>query len=87
VLITTRERGWTEIAALVEVDVLARPESVVILQDRVTGLAAADADRLAAELGDLPLAVTQAAAFMVETDMAAAEYLGLLRTRAAQLLA
>ena len=47
----------------------------------------ADADRLAAELGDLPLAIAQAAGFMAETGMAADEYLGLLRTRAGQLLA
>ena len=39
VLITSRERGWAEIAAPVEVDVLARAESVAILQARVTGLA------------------------------------------------
>ena len=86
VLITSRERGWAEVAAPVEVDVLARAESVAILQDRVAGLAEADADRLAAELGDLPLAIAQAAGFMAETGMAAAEYLGLLRTRAGQLL-
>ena len=87
VLITTREQGWTEIAAPVEVDVLARPESVAILQARVTRLGAADADRLAEEPVDLPLAIAQAAAFMAETDMAADEYLGLLQTRAGQLLA
>ena len=87
VLITSRERGWAEIAAPVEVDVLARAESVAILQARVTGLSEADADRLAAELGDLPLAIAQAAGFMAETGMPAAEYLGLLRTRAGQLLA
>ena len=86
VLITTRERGWDEIAVPVEVDVLARAESVAILQGRVTGLSGADADRLAAELGDLPLAVAQAAGFMAETGMPAAQYLGLLRTRAGQLL-
>ena len=86
VLITSRERGWAEIAAPVEVDVLARAESVAILQDRVAGLAGADAERLAAELGDLPLAIAQAAGFMAETGMAAAEYLDLLRTRAGQLL-
>ena len=45
-----------------------------------------DADRLAAELGDLPLAIAQAAGFMAETGMAAAEYMDLLRTRAGQLL-
>jgi hypothetical protein len=87
VLITTRERRWDEIAAPVEVDVLARSESAAILQARVTGLSEADADRLAAELGDLPLAIAQAAGFMAETGMPAAEYLGLLRTRAEQLLA
>ena len=86
VLITTRASGWAEVAAPVEVDVLARAESVAILQNRVAGLAGADAGRLAAELGDLPLAVTQAAGFMAETGMAAEEYLDLLRTRAGQLL-
>jgi transcriptional regulator with XRE-family HTH domain len=87
VLITSRERGWAEIAVPVEVDVLARAESVAILQHRVTGLTGDDADRLAAELGDLPLAVTQAAGFMADTGTPAGEYLGLLQTRAGQLLA
>jgi tetratricopeptide repeat protein len=50
------------------------------------GLGAADADRLADQLGDLPLAIAQAAAFMAETGMAAAQYLALLRKRAGQLL-
>jgi len=86
VLITSRERGWDEIAEPVEVAVLARPESVAILQKGVSGLTGADADRLAAELGDLPLAIAQAAGFMAATGMEAAEYLGLLQTRARQLL-
>ena len=87
VLITSRERHWAQIAVPVEVDVLARPESVAILQDRVAGLGAADADLLADQLGDLPLGIAQAAGFMAETGMPAAQYLGLLRTRAGQLLA
>ena len=87
VLITSRQRGWDEVAAPVEVDVLARAESVAILQARVTVLSGADADRLAAELGDLPLAIAQAAGFMADTGMAADEFLVLLRTRAGQLLA
>ena len=45
---------------------LARAESVAILLARVPGLTGADADRLAAELGDLPLAIAQAAGFMAE---------------------
>jgi hypothetical protein len=86
VLITSWERKWAEVAAPVEVDVLARAESVAILRDRVAGLSVPDADRLADELGDLPLAVAQAAGFMAETGMAVARYLDLLRIRAGQLL-
>ena len=83
VLITSREPGWTELAAPVEVDVLARAESVALLQARVAGLGEPDADRLAAALGDLPLALAQAAGFMAGTGTPAREYLGLLQSRAA----
>jgi hypothetical protein len=87
VLITSRERAWAEIAAHIEVDVLARRESVAILQGRLKGLKDADADKLAVQLGDLPLAVAPAAGFMAETGMPATEYLNLLVTRAGPLLA
>jgi tetratricopeptide (TPR) repeat protein len=86
VLITSRARGWAETAVPVEVDVLARPESVALLQARVSGLSAADAGRLASRLGDLPLALAQAGGFMAETGTPAPQYLGLLATRAGQLL-
>jgi hypothetical protein len=86
VLITSREHQWAQIAAAVDVDVLARTESVAILQGRVPGIRAAEADRLAEQLGDLPLAVAQAGGFMAETGMPATEYLGLLRIRAGHLL-
>ena len=86
VLITSRERAWAEIAVPVEVDVLARAESAAILRSRVAGLSEPDADRLAAQLGDLPLAVAQAAGFIAETGLSAAQYLELLRTQAGQLL-
>jgi TIR domain/Tetratricopeptide repeat/NB-ARC domain len=86
VLITSREHGWTEVAAPVEVDVLARAESVALLRDRVSGLAEDDADRLADELGDLPLAIAQAAGYLAGTGISTAEYLDLLHTRAGQIL-
>ena len=86
VLITSRERHWAQIAVPVEVDVLARAESVAILQDRVAGLGEDDADHLADQLGDLPLGIAQAAGFMAETAMPAAQYLDVLQTRAGQLL-
>ncbi len=87
VLVTSRQRGWDEIAAPVEVDVLARADSVAILQARVTALSGADARWLAAQLGDLPLAIAQAAGFMADTGMTVDEFLVLLQTRAGQLLA
>ena len=86
VLITTREHGWDEIATSIEVDVLARPESITFLRSRVAEFGEADADMLAAELGDLPLALAQAAAFMADTGTPATAYLDLLRTRAAEVL-
>jgi hypothetical protein len=52
----------------------------------VAGLSEADANRLAGQLGDLPLAIAQAAGFMAETGMTAREYLALLQTRAGLLL-
>ena len=86
VLITSRERRWSQVAVPVEVDVLARSESVAIFQDRVGGLSDGDADKLAAQLGDLPLAIVQTAGFMADTGTMAAQFLELLRTQAGQLL-
>ncbi len=85
VLITSRARGWAEMAVPVQVDVLARGESVAILRDRA-GLPEEDADGVAAALGDLPLALAQAAGYLTETGMRAGEYAALVGSRAAELL-
>ncbi len=87
VLITSRERKWAEIAVPVEVDVLARTESVALLHNRVAGLSDADAGQLAGQLGDLPLALAEAGGFIAETGMPVAQYRRLLATQAGQLLA
>ena len=86
VLITSRAQGWDEVAVPVEVDVLARAESVAMLVNRVPGLGEAEAGRVAAALGDLPLALAQAAGYMTGTGTPAAEYLELLAARAGQVL-
>jgi tetratricopeptide (TPR) repeat protein len=86
VLITSRARDWTELAVPVVVDVLAREESVGILRARVRGLDDPGADAVAAALGDLPLAVAQAAGFMASTGMPAGEYLSALARQAAEIL-
>ena len=86
VIITSRSQDWPELAAPVPVDVLPRPESVELLRARVPGITMADAEMLAGALGDLPLALAQAAAFLAGTRMPAAAYTQLLKERAAALL-
>ena len=86
VLITSRAQDWAEVAVPVELNVLARAESVAILQNRVPGLDGADAGRVAQALGDLPLALAQTAGYMAGTGTPAGEYLDLLAARAAQVL-
>jgi TIR domain/NB-ARC domain len=85
-LITSRNPAWGELAARVEIDVLPRPESVELIHVFRPGVEEAQADRLAEALGDLPLALAQAAGFLTETGMPIDHYLRLLKTRAEELL-
>jgi hypothetical protein len=85
-LITSRHPGWGELAARVEIDVLRRVESVELIRVPQPSVTETEADRLADALGDLPLALAQAAGFLTETGMPTAQYLSLLNTRAAELL-
>jgi len=78
VLITSRNRGWSSVAQMIEVDVFERDESIALLRRRLPQISQTDADRLADRLGDLPLALEQAAAWQVATAMTAREYLDLL---------
>jgi hypothetical protein len=61
--------------------VLSRPEAVTLLRRRVPGLIDDQADALAELLGDLPLALEQAAAYLNQTQLPPADYLHLLTTR------
>jgi tetratricopeptide (TPR) repeat protein len=89
VVITSRNRSWSTVGATktIEIDVFSRDESVQLLLGRGLNLSAGDADRLADKLGDLPLALEQAAAYQVETGISAAEYLRLLDSHLDVLLA
>jgi len=86
VLITSRSHGWEEVAVPVEIGLLARSESITILRSRVRGLTESEAGQVASAVGDLPLAVAQAAGYLAETRMPAAEYVSLLEERAAEML-
>ena len=87
VLITSRNHRWEDVVEAVPVDVFARAESIAFLNKRVRrAIAPEDADRLADQLGDLPLALEQAGALQAETGMAVDEYIELLNAHASQLL-
>jgi hypothetical protein len=86
VLVTSRSGGWEEAAVPVEVDVMSRGEAVALLRRRAPGLDEADADLIAATVGDLPLALAQAGAYLAGTAIPAGDYAGLVRDRAAEIL-
>jgi len=86
VLVTSRDTRWASRARSLEVAVFTRPESMELLQRRNESLSNDEADRLAEALGDLPLAIEQAATWRVETGMPADEYLELLETKIGELM-
>ncbi|MFJ9628326.1 FxSxx-COOH system tetratricopeptide repeat protein [Streptomyces sp. NPDC101175] len=86
VLITSRNPQWEDIAGCLEVDVFERAESVALLNKRGPELSPQDADLLAEALGDLPLAIEQAAAWRAQTGMPAQEYLRLFNEKRSDLL-
>jgi hypothetical protein len=86
VLITTRNADWLDAGRAVNVDVLPRSDSIALLQSRST-ISFDEADRLADRLGDLPLALEQAAALRDATDISVADYLAQLDRQASIVLA
>ncbi|PKK83050.1 MAG: hypothetical protein CVT49_10475 [candidate division Zixibacteria bacterium HGW-Zixibacteria-1] len=85
VIITSRHHAWRGVAEPLEVQVLERSEAVDFLIKRSGLDDKPGADKLANELGDLPLALEQAAAYIEETDINYADYLELFKTRRKEL--
>ncbi len=85
VVITSRNPAWRRLARPVTVTPLARTESVRYVVER-TGDLAAEADALADLLGDLPLALEQACAYIEQTGMSVPDYVQLFRERRDSLL-
>ncbi|MFC9621252.1 FxSxx-COOH system tetratricopeptide repeat protein [Streptomyces sp. NPDC056930] len=81
VIVTTRLRGWSSRAGVIDLDVFTRREAVELLTRRVCGMTTVVADRIAEHLGDLPLALEQAAGYMDYNHTAPEEYLALLTSR------
>lgn len=87
ILVTSRNPLWGEIGGRTPVDVLDRDESLAFLRSRMPTLDDDVGDRLAAELGDLPLAMAQAVAYLEATDIDPAEYLDQFSRRRSAFLA
>ena len=86
VLITTQNQHWPPGQAL-DVPVLDPGVAADFLVNRTGDADRAAAGELAAELGGLPLALEQAAAYMQATGTTLARYLPMFRARQADLLA
>jgi tetratricopeptide (TPR) repeat protein len=87
VLITSRNHEWAPLVDTMALDVFERAESIQFLLKRAPkGLTSENANRLADGLGDLPLALVQAAAVIYEGGMAVDEYLRQLHDRIARIL-
>jgi tetratricopeptide (TPR) repeat protein len=86
VLITSRNQTWSGFAQTFPVGEFTREESISLIQRRGRGISEADADQLAERLGDLPIAIEQAAAWQAESGMPVQRYLTLLGERMSTLL-
>ena len=86
VLVTSRSRGWHQLVSTVDVDVMSRVEAVTLLRLSIPTIDDDVANDIAELLGDLPLAVEQAAGYLAATDLPSVDFVRLLRTRADELL-
>jgi cellulose biosynthesis protein BcsQ len=87
VIVTSRSPIWGRDGQLIEVEPFGRHESVELLRLRLPALSAADADRVAERLGDLPLAIEQAGSWLAATGMPVDRYLRLVEHQLSRMLA
>ncbi|QKV74883.1 FxSxx-COOH system tetratricopeptide repeat protein [Amycolatopsis sp. Hca4] len=85
VLITSRDSAWTPPAAVLRVSGFTRAQSKSLLGERIDARPD-ELDELARALGDLPLAVAQATAFLRGSTLQVEHYRALLTTRASEIL-
>ncbi|OEJ25052.1 ATP-binding protein [Streptomyces agglomeratus] len=78
-IVTSRNRGWGEHTDVLDVPSFDRAESTGYLMRRAPHVTSAQADEVAAEFGDVPLSLVQAASLLGETRMEVPEYLRMVR--------
>jgi hypothetical protein len=66
---------------MIDLDILQRADSVALLHRRLPAIGDEQADWLGELLGDLPLALEQAAAYLRTTGLPIDDYLAMLHTR------
>ncbi|MEU6853261.1 FxSxx-COOH system tetratricopeptide repeat protein [Actinacidiphila alni] len=86
VLLTSRNQNWSQLGNSLEVDVFKREESVEHLLRRAPHIGREGAGQVAAAVGDLPLAVEQAGAWLAETPTTVEDYLKELKDQATRVL-
>ncbi|WP_432986351.1 FxSxx-COOH system tetratricopeptide repeat protein [Dactylosporangium sp. CA-233914] len=74
VLITSRNPRWADVGRVIEVGAFTRAESVLLLRRRSPSISSTQAHTLAVRLGDVPMAMEQAAATQNATGWAAGDY-------------
>lgn len=82
VLITSRLRDWMEHTRPLQIDVFSREESIEHLRKRIPSIHLAEATEVAELLGDFPLAVATAGAWLSETGTSVSRYVHELAQRA-----
>ncbi|PJJ02040.1 NB-ARC domain-containing protein [Streptomyces sp. 2333.5] len=85
VVITSRNPDWRGIAHQTGLDVFSRADSVSYLRTQIPSITSEEADLLARDVGDLPLALAQAVG-VIGSGMTIDRYLQLLTTNTARIL-
>jgi tetratricopeptide (TPR) repeat protein len=85
-LITSRNPEWSKDAQVLEVNLYPREESLRFIARRAPNVSSQDAVRLADEMGDLPLALEAAAAWLNTTRLSTSQFLTLTSNRLTSVL-
>ncbi len=86
VIVTSRNPNWKGVVSTLPVELMDRNESVNFLLRRTKSTDDQSASILAEALGDLPLALEQAGAYIEETACLISDYLTLFQTNSQELL-
>ncbi|MDO0917548.1 FxSxx-COOH system tetratricopeptide repeat protein [Streptomyces sp. DT2A-34] len=83
ILITSqRAEGWGRLVDTVDVPVFERDESIAHLHSRLPDCGWTEADQIAEALGDLPIAISRAAAYIEQTGVDVRSYIKQLQPQA-----